>query len=168
LFIKSKSIPDPIIVGGSHENERRAGTENLAGIIGLTEALERFIRQPVFNLHHLQPLTRRLLSCLDQIREARFIGSRQQRLTNTISFLVPGTDSISLLAVLDLHGVCASSGAACSAGSLEPSHVVRALGAGEQLAGSLIRFSLGRETTLSEVEYVEGILPELIQQVVRR
>jgi cysteine desulfurase len=75
---------------------------------------------------------------------------------------VGGTDSIALLANLDLEGVCASSGSACSAGSLEPSHVIRALGIERALQNSLIRFSLGRETTLEEIQYVESILPAVI------
>jgi len=77
---------------------------------------------------------------------------------------VGGCDSIALLAGLDLEGVCASSGSACSAGSLEPSHVMTALGVGPEAANSLVRFSLGRESSLSEVEYVEAILPKVIQR----
>ncbi len=164
LFIKSPLRPDPILFGGGHETERRAGTENLAGIIGLVEALERFVRQPVFSRERLAPLTSRLLNRLDQLEGVRFVGPRQRRLANTVSFVVRGSDSIALLAGLDLEGVCASSGSACSAGSLEPSHVIRALGVEESLANSLVRFSLGRESTPAEVEYVEGVLPEVIHR----
>jgi cysteine desulfurase len=78
--------------------------------------------------------------------------------------VVEGTDSIALLANLDLEGVCASSGSACSAGSLEPSHVIRALGVQPELQNSLIRFSLGRDSSLEEVGLVETILPECIRR----
>ena len=163
LFVKSPLQPTPILLGGSHENERRAGTENLAGIIGLVEALERFVRQPVFDRERLDPLTGRLIRLIDRLPEVRFVGSRDRRLANTVSFVVEGSDSLPLLAGLDLEGICASSGSACSAGSLEPSHVIEALGLEKRLANSLIRFSLGRESTLEEVERVEQVLPEVIR-----
>ncbi len=165
LFVRSPLLPDPIVFGGGHENERRAGTENLAGIIGLVEALERFVRQPVFNQQQLKPLADRLIRALDGLEGVQLVGSRERRLVNTVSFVTRGADSIALLAGLDLEGICASSGSACSAGSLEPSHVIRALGTGTELANSLVRFSLGRESSLEEVAYVEAILPKVIRRV---
>ncbi len=167
LFVKSPLLPDPILLGGGHENERRAGTENLAAIIGLVEALERFVREPVFVEQKLIPLTDRLISLVDHMGGVQFVGAREQRLANTVSFLVSGTDSIALLAGLDIEGICASSGSACSAGSLKPSHVISALGVEKKLANSLVRFSLGRESTVEEVGYVENILPAIIQRVQR-
>jgi cysteine desulfurase len=164
LFVQSPLQPAPILLGGSHENERRAGTENLAGIIGFVEALERFVRTPVFSKERLTPLTRRLIQLIDRLPGVQFVGSRERRLANTVAFVVAGSDSIPLLAGLDLEGICASSGSACSAGSLEPSHVIEALGAEQRLANSLIRFSLGRASTLEEVELVEQVLPEVIHR----
>jgi cysteine desulfurase len=87
---------------------------------------------------------------------------------NTVAFLVEGSDSLPLLAGLDLEGICASSGSACSAGSLDPSHVVEALHLEKSLANSLVRFSLGRESTLAEVKYVESILPQVIHRTRRQ
>lgn len=165
LFIKSPLLPDPILFGGGHENERRAGTENLAGILGFTEASELFVRRPVFDKEHLSPLTDRLVSLVDSLQGVHFQGSRSQRLPNTVAMTVAGCESISLLAGLDLEGVCASSGSACSAGSLEPSHVLLGMGVGKNLASSLLRFSLGRESTLSEVELVERMLPRIINRI---
>jgi cysteine desulfurase len=164
LFVQSPLQPAPILLGGSHENERRAGTENLAGIIGFVEALERFVRTPVFAREMLAPLTGRLIQLIDRLPGVRFVGSRGRRLANTVAFVVSGSDSIPLLAGLDLEGICASSGSACSAGSLEPSHVIEALGVEQRLANSLIRFSLGRESTLADVELVEQVLPEIIRR----
>jgi cysteine desulfurase len=86
------------------------------------------------------------------------------RLVNTVSLLVRGSDSIALLAGLDMEGICASSGSACSAGSLEPSHVISALGVEKELAHSLVRFSLGRESTAEEVDHVIRVLPEVINR----
>jgi len=165
LFIKSPLLPDPVFFGGAHENERRAGTENLPAIAGLVEALVRFVKTPVFDQALLSPLCSRLLKLVDSIAGVHFVGSREQRLKNTVSFLVDRADSITLLAGLDLEGICASSGSACSAGSLVPSHVVSALGFEPKLANSLVRFSLGRNSTPEEVERAEYVLPSLIKRV---
>jgi len=164
LFVKSPLLPDPILFGGGHENERRAGTENLAGIIGFVEALARFVRKPVFSNERLAPLTERLINVIDKIEDSQFVGSRTNRLVNTVSLIVRGSDSIALLAGLDMEGICASSGSACSAGSLEPSHVISALGVEKKLAHSLVRFSLGRESTMAEVEHLERVLPQVIKR----
>ncbi len=164
LFVRSPLKPDPILFGGGHENERRAGTENMAGIMGFTEALQRFVRIPVFEHEHLAPLAEGLIQSIDRMEGVRFVGSRDSRLDNTVAFVVEGSDSFALLAGLDLEGICASSGSACSAGSLEPSHVVRALGYDERLAKALVRFSLGRESTLQEVAHVTTVLPEVIRR----
>lgn len=165
VWIKSPLHPDPLLFGGGHENERRAGTENLAAIIGLTVALENFVPQPVFSRERLWPLTRELQQFIEQLPGVELVGAREQRLNNTISFVVQDSDSIALLAALDMEGICASSGSACSAGSLEPSHVVRALGVAPELANALVRFSLGRESTLEEVAYVKSVLPPIIQRI---
>jgi len=164
LFARSPLFPDPILFGGGHENERRAGTENLPGIIGLVEALERFVRPPVFDPARLNPLCRRLIEQVQQIERVTFVGSRDNGLANTAAFVVRGADSISLLAGLDLEGVCASSGSACSAGSLEPSHVITAIGRRDE-ANALIRFSLGRETTNEEVETAAGAFSMVVGRV---
>jgi len=165
LFIKSPLLPDPILMGGSHENERRAGTENLPAIAGFVESLQRFVKVPVFDKYLISPLTSRLITLVDSIEGIHFVGSRDQRLTNTVSFVVERADSITLLAGLDLEGICASSGSACSAGSLVPSHVVSALGVEKNLANSLIRFSLGKNSSVAEVETTEKIFPALIKRV---
>jgi cysteine desulfurase len=164
LFIKSPLLPDPICLGGGHENERRAGTENLPGIIGFVEALERFVRLPVFSRARLEPLANRLANAAEKIEGVYCVGSRGKNLANTVSFVVAGTDSIALMAGLDLEGICASSGSACSAGSLEPSHVISALGFETGLANSLVRFSLGRDSSLEEVTLVETQLSEIIHR----
>jgi len=163
LYIKSPFHPDPIIFGGGHENEQRAGTENLAGIIGLVEAMERFLVPPVFKRNQMKPLTNQLIDCISKIKGVKFVGSVGHRLANTVSFVVTGTDSIVLLGGLDIEGICASSGSACSAGSLEPSHVVAALGK-QDSANALVRFSLGRASSLEEVSFVCGVLPEVIRR----
>ena len=169
LFIRSPLHPDPILFGGGHENERRAGTENLAGIAGLATALEQFTKTPVFPREKLLALTNRLVYAVDSLAYQGVIlrGSRKYRLSNTVAFTVRGCDSITLLAGLDLDGICASSGSACSSGSLTPSHVLKAMGVPKEECHGLVRFSLGRDSTLREVEQVEKALPKLINQVQR-
>jgi cysteine desulfurase len=163
LYIRSPLLPDPVLLGGGHENERRAGTENLAGIVGLVEALERFVKTPVFERSKLAPLAAKMIGMIEKIDGAVVMGSRKQRLANTVAFVVRGADSIALLAGLDLEGICASSGSACSAGSLEPSHVIVALGRRTR-ANSLVRFSLGRDSTAGEVVLVGQALPEIVRR----
>src|SRR6266446_113391 len=101
LFVKSPLLPDPILFGGGHENERRAGTENLASIIGFVEALERFVKVPVFDRKKLEPLADRLIRLADKIPGTQFVGARKERLANTVSFVVRASDSIAMLAGLD-------------------------------------------------------------------
>ena len=161
LWIKSPLHPEPVLLGGSHENERRAGTENLAGSIGFVFALERFVKPPVFEKSKLNPLRDKLISAVEKTDGCTLVSPRQFCLMNTVSFVVDNADSIALLAGLDVEGICASSGSACSAGSLEPSHVITAIGKGP-LANSLMRFSLGRKTTAEEVAYACDVLPKVI------
>lgn len=164
LWIKSPLHPVPVFLGGSHENERRSGTENLAAIVGLVAAMEKFVKPAVFNGEKLLPLRNRLISAIETVEGCELVSPRQNCLANTVSFVVEGADSISLLAGLDVEGICASSGSACSAGSLEPSHVVVAIGK-KNSANSLVRFSLGRETTHEEVDFVCSVLPDIVKRV---
>jgi cysteine desulfurase len=166
LYIKSPFHPDAILFGGGHENERRAGTENLAAFAGLVAALEKFIKKPVFNGNHLKSLADRLVSAIEKIDGCAIVSPHSRSLSNTVSFVVNRADSIALLAGLDVEGICASSGSACSAGSLEPSHVILAIGR-KELANSLVRFSLGRDSTMDEVQFVCDRLPEIIRRAQR-
>ena len=164
LFIRSPLLPHPTQHGGAQENERRGGTENLAAVAGLVTAFECFVPRPVFPADRLRAWTERLGRSLAALPGVELHGCPDRRLPNTLAFSVEGTDSISLLANLDLEGVCASSGSACTAGSVEPSHVLRAMGVPESRARALVRFSLGRESTEEEVARVEALLPALIER----
>lgn len=165
LFIRSPLQPESTQVGGGHENERRAGTENLAAIIGLVEAFERFVPVPVFDAVRLRAWTETLASAAAALPGVTLRGDLAGRLSNTVAFTVADTDGIALMAGLDLAGICASSGSACSAGSLEPSHVLKAMHVPDSEANALVRFSLGRGTTESEVDRVVGLLPAVLRQV---
>ncbi len=163
LYIKSPLHPDPIIFGGGHENERRAGTENLPAIIGLVAAMEKCVKPPVFPKSKIQEQLLKLAAAVEKIDGCEIVSPRENCLGNTLSFVVRGSDGIALMAGLDMEGICASSGSACSAGSLEPSHVILAIGKKES-ANSLVRFSLGRDSTLAEVDFVISVFPEIIRR----
>jgi len=163
LYSKSPLLPDPVLFGGGHENERRAGTENLAGIFGLVEALLRFVRQAVFPKIKMKQLCAKLAGAIEKTDGCEIVSPSGKCLANTVSFVVRGADSIALLAGLDVEGVCASSGSACSAGSLEPSHVIVATGR-RNSANSLVRFSLGRDSSAAEVDFACGLLPEVVRR----
>ena len=162
LFVRSPLLPLPTQVGGAHENERRAGTENLPAILGLVDAFERFVPQPVFDPDRMRRLTGRILAALSDLPGVHVEGDPVGRLPNTVAFTVDGADSLGLLANLDLGGFCASSGSACSAGSLEPSHVLAAIGTPESRRNALVRFSLGRENTDAEIDALVAVLPTVI------
>lgn len=165
LYIKSPLQPHPILFGGAHENERRAGTENLAAIAGLVTAVEKFVPEPVFPAGILENHRKRLLEAITRIDGATFRGSTTDYLPNTVSFTVTECDSIALMAVLDMENICASSGSACSAGSLEPSHVMKAMGVNDAESNALVRFSAGRETTEADIGYVVSVLPSVIDRL---
>lgn len=166
LYIKSPLHPDPILFGGGHENERRAGTENLPAIIGLVTAMELFLKNPVFDSSKLIPHIEKLRNCVQTIPGCEMVSPAKYSLANSLAFTVRGSDGIALMAGLDVEGICASSGSACSAGSLEPSHVIVALGK-RDVANSLVRFSLGRDSTAEEVDFVCSVLPEIIRRAQR-
>jgi cysteine desulfurase len=164
LFIRSPLLPEKIFFGGAHENERRAGTENLVAVAGLVTALKKFSQPPIFQQSFLDQGICKLRETLESIEGLDLISPISKSLNNTLAFTVEGCDSIGLLAGLDLEGICASSGSACSVGSLEPSHVVLAMGVCREKANALVRFSLGRENTPEQVDQVAQILPAIINR----
>lgn len=164
LFLRSPLQPDPLLFGGPHENERRAGTENLAAVAGFASATDRFVRNPVFHPPLLSPMIERLRSAIALISDCCIVSPPASALPNTLAFTFHPSDSLTLLANLDLSLICASSGAACSAGSLTPSHVLSAMGLPSSHASSLVRFSLGRYNTQEEVEFLVSLLPSLLHR----
>ena len=166
LYCKSPLQLPPLLMGGAHENERRAGTENLPGIIGLVSALEKFVSSPPFGGEEMEENICLLKTCIKNIEGCTNISPTDSgdSLPNTASFIVDGSDSMALLSGFDLSGVCASSGSACSSGSITPSHVVEAMGFPSSLANALVRFSLGRETSRAELERVCEILPSVVSR----
>ena len=166
LVVRSGVGLQPQQLGGGHERNRRAGTENVAGIVGLARALSIAQRDLEANTQHLLRLRNRLIAgVLGRVPETRLTGHPEQRLPHHASFLFDGVEGESLLLQLDMDGIAASSGSACTSGSLEPSHVTLALGfAREQALGSL-RLSLGRGNTEEEVDLVLDRLPAMVARL---
>ena len=161
LYIRRGIKLDPLLFGGSHENERRAGTENVAGIVGLARAME-LPRVDLFDL------TERLASGIAaRITGASRNGHAKLRVGNTVNFSFVGCETSGLLLGLDLEGVAVSSGSACAVGSLEPSHVLTAMGLSCELARAAVRFSFGKNSSAGDVETIlaalERVVPRLRQ-----
>ena len=164
LFIRSPLLPEKILFGGAHENERRAGTENLAAVAGLVTALRKFSFPPVFHKPTVDKGISILHKKLGSIEGVEILSPSIGSLNNTLAFTVERCDSIGLLAGLDMEGICASSGSACSVGSLEPSHVVIAMGVSREKANALVRLSLGKENTPQQIDRVAQMLPTIINR----
>ncbi|HET6947039.1 MAG TPA: cysteine desulfurase NifS [bacterium] len=165
LYIRKGAVVTRIQHGGSHERNRRAGTENVPGIVGFGEAVRIALPLLAEEAARLRALRDRLSAGLARIEGARLNGHREERLPGTVSVSFEGADSESLLMALDFRGIAASSGSACTSGSLEPSHVLRAIGLPAEVAKGTVRFSLGRATTEAEVDYLLAAVPEIVAQV---
>jgi len=166
LYMKRGSPYLPLIHGGGQERERRSGTENIPGIIGLSVALEAADTVRGETSQRCAALRDRIIdSVLQQIPGSRLNGHATQRLPNNANFSFTGVEGEPILLGLDMAGIAASSGSACSSGSLEPSHVLLALGQSAEIARGSLRLTLGRDNTEDEVEYLLGVLVDLVQRL---
>lgn len=163
LIVRSGVRLQPQMLGGGHERNRRAGTENVAGIVGLAKALSIAQRDLKKNTEHLTRLRDRLIEgVLDRIPRAELTGHPVNRLPHHASFLFQGVEGESLLLQLDMAGIAASSGSACTSGSLEPSHVILALGYPRERALGSLRLSVGRGNTDQEIDLLLDHLPGMV------
>ena len=154
LFAKNNIQLTSLIRGGGQERGKRAGTENLPGIIGLAAALKDAQENMQANTAYITGLRDALRNGLDKIDGASFNGSREHCLPGTVNYSFQGVNGEALLSLLSNEGICCSSGSACSAGSLEPSHVLLALGLSHETAQSALRFSLCEYNTMDEVQTI--------------
>lgn len=163
LFIRRGAPFLPIITGGGQERERRSGTENVAGIIGLSVALELADAQREQTAAHCAALRDRIITEITRrIPDAVLNGHPDRRLPNNVNFSFAGVEGESILLGLDLQGIAASSGSACSSGSLEPSHVLLALGQTADVARGSLRITLGKYNTDAQVDRLLSVLCDLI------
>ena len=163
LYVKKGVLPDIFMDGGGQEKGRRAGTENLASIVGLGEAITRANENMAENLARVTKMRERLIDELLKLPKTRLNGSRTHRLPGNANISFEGIEGESLLLRLDMAGICASSGSACTSGSLDPSHVLMAIGLPHEIAHGSLRFSLSELTTDADVDYILEKLPPIVE-----
>jgi cysteine desulfurase len=166
LYIRRGTKVEPLLFGGSHENDRRAGTENVAGIVGLTKAAELATAKMGEEQCRLFDVCEKLATGIaERVTGAHRNGHPKQRIGNTINFSFAGCEEEGLLLGLDLEGIAVSSGSACAVGSLEPSHVLKAMGLPHELARSAVRFSFGAGNTVEDVGYILDALSRVVERL---
>ena len=162
LYAKRGILLESIISGGAQERGKRAGTENLAAIVGMAAALEEACAEIDNNAKRLTVLRDRLIAGLNKIPYSELNGDAGKRLPGNVNFCFEGIEGESLLLLLDDKGICASSGSACTSGSLDPSHVLLAIGRPHEVAHGSLRLTLGENTTEDEVDYMIQAVTEVV------
>ena len=166
LYIRQGLKVSPLLHGGAQEREKRPGTENVAAIVGFGRAAQLAAERKAEDAARMTALREQFLARLRELLPNLLLhGHPAQRLPNNLNVSVPGVEGTTLLLNLDRRGVAASSGSACSSGSLEPSHVLKALGLPDTLAASGIRFTLGRHTTDAELDRAAQIFAEIVHRL---
>ena len=166
LFIRRGAPFLPYLLGGGQERERRSGTENIPGIVGLSVALEAAnARRDETGRHCAEMRDRIVAEVLERVPGSRLNGHPTRRLPNNANFSFPGVEGEPILLGLDMAGIAASSGSACSSGSLEPSHVLLALGQSAEVARGSLRLTLGKDNTEEQVDYLIGVLVDLVERL---
>ena len=163
LYCRRGLMLTNIIDGGAQERGKRAGTENLPGICGMVAALEEAIANLDTNTRKVTALRDKLIAGLSQIPHCALNGDAVNRLPGNVSFCFEGIEGESLLLMLDMQGVCASSGSACTSGSLDPSHVLLAIGRVHDVAHGSLRLSLSEYNTEEEVDHILSVVPQVVQ-----
>lgn len=165
LFIRSGILLPPLLLGGEQEREKRPGTENVPAIAGLACALESACQSMDANSRRVLALRERLIDGALKIPGSSLNGDRRQRLPGNANFCFEGIEGESLLLMLDMRGICCSSGSACSTGAADPSHVLLALGIPRELARSSLRVTLSHLNTAAEVDRILRTLTECIDRL---
>ncbi len=165
LYVKTGTQIVPLIYGGGHERGLRSGTENVASIVGFGKAIEG-IEKSKSGIERIKKLRDKLIdNILKNIPGTKLMGARDKRLPNNVNVSISGAEGESMVIALDKEGIAASTGSACSSQSLEPSHVLRALGLSSAEAHCSLRLSLGKYTKEEEVDKVSEILPKIVKRL---
>jgi cysteine desulfurase len=166
LYVRRGVRLDPLVHGGAQEHNRRAGTENVAGIVGMAEALALAAEEMDKEAQRQRELRDRLIDgIMDRIPHTRLNGHPKERLPGNVSVCFEFIEGEALLLNLDMHGIASSSGSACTSGSLEPSHVLLALGLPHEIAHGSLRMTLGRGTTAADIDTVLEVLPGIVDKL---
>ncbi len=165
LYVR-KGIPmTNLIYGGAQERNRRAGTENLPAIVGFAKAMELANTDIEERGRKTAVLRDRLIEGILKLPRTRLNGDREKRLPGTVNISIEGVEGESLLLMLDMNGICASSGSACTSGSLDPSHVLLALGLKHEVAHGSLRLSINEDTTDEDVDYILEVVPKVVNRL---
>ncbi|HQE80694.1 MAG TPA: cysteine desulfurase NifS [Syntrophorhabdaceae bacterium] len=166
LYIRKGTSFSPFLIGGHQEKGRRGGTENVPGIIGLGKACELAYLNLERENNYVKSLRDRLENALlKKIPRCKVNGHRQNRLPNTTNMSFESVEGESILLLLDQYGICASSGSACTSGSIQPSHVLRAMGVPYTMIHGSVRFSLSIYNTEEEIDFVIDVMPKIIERL---
>lgn len=166
LYVKTGVKVAPLLFGGAQERERRAGTENTTGIVGFAKAVELMLAHRAEDAARLTALRDGFIARLfAAIPDIRLNGPRRNRLPNNVNISIAGVDGAAALMSLDRAGIAASSGSACSSGSIAPSHVLQAIGLPDDLAASGVRFTLGRSNTETEIDETVETLAHIVRRL---
>ena len=165
LYLRSGVSIENFMDGGAQERGRRAGTENVAEIVGLSVAMERACSTVDQRIARLTPMRDKLIHEILKIDRSRLNGDLEHRLPGNVSFCFQGVEGESLLLMLDMKGICASSGSACTSGSLDPSHVLLSIGLPHEVAHGSLRLSFGDDSTMEDVDYIIETLPPIIERL---
>jgi cysteine desulfurase len=163
LFARRGVALTNVIEGGAQERGKRAGTENVAGVVGMAAALKETAGKMDETAARLRPLRDRLIAGLSEIPHAALNGDAEKRLPGNVNFCFEGIEGESLLLLLDDRGICASSGSACTSGSLDPSHVLLAIGLPHEVAHGSLRLSIGEYNSMEEIDHIIATVPRVVE-----
>ena len=162
LYCRKGVLPQILIEGGAQERGRRAGTENLPAIVGMAAALEEALEDLDKKNEYVKSLRERLIEGLSQIPHSIVNGDREHRLSGNVNMCFEGIEGESLLLLLDAKGIEASSGSACTSGSLDPSHVLLAIGLPHEIAHGSLRLSINEQNTMEQMDYIVEETPKIV------
>jgi len=166
MYIRKGSRVDRLMPGGGQENNRRAGTHNVPGIVGLGKAAELARERMPREAEETTRLRDALISGIEsRIKDVRLNGDRIKRIPNNVNFSFEGVEGESLILLMDMNGICVSSGSACTSGSLDPSHVLMSLGLRHEQAHGSLRMTLGKDNTMPQIEKVLDTLPGIVNKL---
>ena len=163
LYAKKNMPLFNLIEGGAQERGRRGGTENVAGIVALAAALKESIDNMEANTAKIIPMRDKLFAELSKIPHSKINGSLEHHVPGTVNMCFEGIEGESLLLMLDMNGICASSGSACTSGSLDPSHVLLSLGLPHEVAHGSLRLFIGEYNTMEEIDHIIEVVPKVVQ-----
>lgn len=163
LYIRRGVRPEILIDGGAQERGQRAGTENVAGIVGLAAAMKEALATMDERSARITKMRNRLIDGLSKIERSRLNGDRDKRLAGNLNMCFEGIEGESLLLKLDLKGICASSGSACTSGSLDPSHVLLSIGLPHEIAHGSMRLSFSDDTSEEDIDYILETVPPIVE-----